>query len=494
MPRSLPPSLSAALTSLRSAQGWTQKELARALGISTKTLSFHERGRSELTRERLETIVALMGLDSADVDATLLALEQVRGRAEPAGSPVGPTREERRIIERTAAAMARSAARVTRSELTRSFQAPRIEQARREAGELWAVLKARPARERRGLVESAGEYQSWALCERLCAESERAAAADARRAVELAELAVRVAGRVPGEESWRSRLQGYAWAHLGNARRVASDLPGAEEAFAKARPLWESGAAGDPGLLSEGQVLDLEASLRRGQRRFGEALSLHDRALAVTQAASQGFILLNKAFTLEQMGLFEPAIEVLERAALRVETRHGLRLLCVLRFNSAVNLCHLGRHADAEALLPEMRGLAAQLGNELDLVRVLWLEGRVAAGLGQMDKALGALSRVREDFVSRGIAYDAALASLELAVLLLEWRRTGQVKALARQMAPIFQAQGVHREALAALRLFCRAADQETATVEMARRLVEYLHRARHDPRLRFSDMENGSP
>jgi len=494
MPRSLPPPLSAALTSLRSAQGWAQRELARALGISTKTLSFHERGRSELTRERLETMVALMGLGSEDIDATLLALEQIRGRAEPAVSPVGPTREERRIIERTAAAMARSAARVTRSELTRSFQAPRIEQARREAGELWAALKARPARERRALVESAGEYRSWALCERLCAESERAAAADARRAVELAELAVRVAARVPGEESWRSRLQGYAWAHLGNARRVASDLPGAEEAFAKARPLWQAGAAGDPGLLPEGQVLDLEASLRRDQRRLGEALSLHNRALAVTLAASQGFILLNKAFTLEQIGRFEPAIEVLEEAALRVDSRRESRLWFALRFQLAVNLDHLGRHTEAEALLPEVRGLAVQLGNELDQIRVLWLEGRVAAGLGQMDKALGALSRVREDFVSRGIAYDAALASLELAALLLEWRRTGQVKALARQMAPVFQSQGVHREALAALRLFCRAADQETATVEMARRLVEYLHRARHDPRLRFSNMENGSP
>jgi tetratricopeptide (TPR) repeat protein/DNA-binding XRE family transcriptional regulator len=493
MPRSLPPPLSAALTSLRSAQGWTQKELAQALGISTKTLSFHERGRSELTRERLETMVALMGLGSEDIDATLLALEQIRGRAEPAVSPVGPTREERRIIERTAAAMARSAARVTRSELTRSFQAPRIEQARREAGELWAVLKARPARERRALVESAGEYRSWALCERLCAESERAAAADARRAVELAELAVRVAARVPGEESWRSRLQGYAWAHLGNARRVAGDLPAAEEAFASARLLWEAGAVGDPGLLPEGRVLDLEASLRRSQGRFDEALRLHNRALAVTQPAGQGIIFLNKAATLEQSGDPEQAIGTLQQAALRVDARREPRLWFALRFQLTVNLCHLRRHAEAEALLPEVRRLGVQLGNELDLIRVLWLEGRVAVGLGQTEDALRALSRVREEFISRGVAYDAALASMELAALYLEGGWTVQIKALARQMAPIFRAQGVHREALAALRLFCQAADQEIATVEMARRLVEYLHRARQDPKLRFSETEAGS-
>ncbi|HEY0510919.1 MAG TPA: helix-turn-helix domain-containing protein [Thermoanaerobaculia bacterium] len=494
MPRSIPPPLSATLTSLRSAQGWTQKELARALGISTKTLCLYERGRSALTREMLEAMAAAMGLESEDVDVTLTSLQQVQAGAVPIVSPVGPTREERRRIERAAAAVGRSAVAVTRSELTRSFQAPRIRQARREAAELWASLKARPPRDRPALVDGAPEYRTWALCERLCAESERAAPADAGRAVELAELALRIAVLVPGEEIWRSRLQGYAWAHLGNARRVSSDLPGAEEAFAKARPLWEAGAGGDPGLLREGQMLDLEASLRRDQRQFGEALKLHDRALAITQPADHGFILLNKASTLEQMDRFELAVEVLERAALRVDVRREPRLWFALRFNLAVNLGHLGRHTEAETLLPEVRGLAVQLGNELDLVRVTWLEGRVAAGLGRPEKALEALSRVRGDFTSLGISYDAALVSLELAVLLLEQERTGQVKALARQMTPIFHAQGVHREALAALRLFCRAADQETATVEMARRLIDYLHRARHDPRLRFSDVEDGNP
>jgi hypothetical protein len=76
-------------------------------------------------------------------------------------------------------------------------------------------------------------------------------------------------------------------------------------------------------------------------------------------------------------------------------------------------------------------------------------------------------------------------------VLYLKQGRPGEVKTLARQMTPIFQAQGVHREALAALRLFCRAAGDETVTVEMARHLVEYLHRARYDPKLRFKESED---
>jgi hypothetical protein len=64
------------------------------------------------------------------------------------------------------------------------------------------------------------------------------------------------------------------------------------------------------------------------------------------------------------------------------------------------------------------------------------------------------------------------------------------VRGLARQMAPIFKAQGIHQEALAALRLFCKAAEQEAATVEMVRRVVEYLYRARHNPELRLETAE----
>ena len=53
-------------------------------------------------------------------------------------------------------------------------------------------------------------------------------------------------------------------------------------------------------------------------------------------------------------------------------------------------------------------------------------------------------------------------------------------------MLRIFEAQGVHREALAALRLFCEAAQSEEATAGLARRVMEYLNRARLNPELRF--------
>jgi hypothetical protein len=162
------------------------------------------------------------------------------------------------------------------------------------------------------------------------------------------------------------------------------------------------------------------------------------------------------------------------------------RLFLCLRHNLADYLSKTQRYAEAESLLPEVKALCGRLGNELDLIRLHWVEGRIAEGLGGTDRAVRILTQVRGDFASRNLHYDTALVSLELATILARCGRPDQVKALARHMAPIFQAQGVHREALAALALFRQAAENEKVTAESARLVLEYLHRARHDPKLRF--------
>jgi hypothetical protein len=114
------------------------------------------------------------------------------------------------------------------------------------------------------------------------------------------------------------------------------------------------------------------------------------------------------------------------------------------------------------------------------------VKARLAAGLGKREEAIAALEEVREAFNSREIPYDAALATLELPTLYLEDGRTGEVQILALELKWIFTAEGIEREALAALRLFYEAAEQEALTVELARRMVSFLYRAQHDPELRF--------
>jgi tetratricopeptide (TPR) repeat protein len=483
-----PPLLSFAFTLLRLAEGLDQKEVAERAGMSPSLLCECESGRDKtMTRSRCEALVDVMGVDRERIDVGLFCAALLLSRESPSGLPLEPSAAVRRRIEAAAARAGRIAVETTRAEFLREATAAQAEKDRRLAERLWARLKPRPAGARLALVEEAPQYQVWALAERLCAESERAAADDPRQAVELAELALQVAERVSGGAAWLSLLAGYVRAHLGNARRVASDLPGAEEEFRRAWQLWKEGSAADTGFLDGSRLLDLEASLLRAQRHWLAALERLDQALAVHPGGEgRGRILLKKGFTLEQMGDYEAAATALHEAAPWIDREREPRSFCVLRFNLTVCLCHAGRYEEAEAGLPELRALTAQPQQRMDRVRRRWLEGRIAGGRGRIPEGIAALVAVRAEFAAEKIFYDEALVSLELAGLYLEQGRTAEVKALTGQMEPVFRGQGVHEEAKKALRLFRRAVELETVTVELVRRLVAYLYRAQHNPELRF--------
>ncbi|HET9211093.1 MAG TPA: helix-turn-helix transcriptional regulator [Thermoanaerobaculia bacterium] len=470
-----------ALIYLREERRWTQKELADAKGLSSyRVISRYENGNDPLRRKELGAMAALMGFSREAVDALLFVYSLVSPpEPEESAFPVELTPEELRRIDRAVIGEAWIQSAELRSYLLAETRRRKVAEDRRHAGELWARLKALPSRERRELVEDSPEFQSWALVERLCLESKHAAADSAERARDLASLALFAAARVQGAAPWLARLQGYAWAYRANAERVANDQPAADKAFARAWQLWRAGD--DGGLLPEWRMLSLEASLRRDVRRLPEALSLLDRALKAAGAdpEARGVILLKKAFVHDQMGDPEGALKTLREAAPCVEARGDRRLVFALRFEIAKGLWALERFAEAEELLPEVRERAVELGNELDLVRVGWLAARVAAGQGRWEEASSGLEQVRRDFTARGLFQDAALAGLELALLHLKAGRTAEVKELARQMAPVFQARGIAREALAAFTVFHEAAQREGATVELALRAIAEVEAAR---------------
>ncbi len=481
-----PSELNLTLTVLRSSLNWTQAELARAGGLPPNAVSDFERANRAFSAGKLEELAGVMGLPVEAVTQARAFVRSMRQHARSPGDPDEDAQADRRHVEKVAVQAGNATAEFARTLLNGLSEEGRALIFRQQARVLWRRLQRRPPSERRTLIEGAPEFRSWALCELICKESIKAAADNADRARELADLALLIADLTPGEASWRWRLQGYAWAHVGNARRVGGDLPGAEEAFSRAAELWKAGTPGDPGILDEAQVLSLEASLRISQGRLLDATELLGRALKIDSGPHRLNLLLQKARVMEWASDYEGSLETLRQASPLVSLEADTRLSWMLRLNSALNLCHLGRYEEAEALFPKIHALTFRLENELDTLRLHWLEGRIAAGQGRTERALMVFSQLQAEFAARGISYDSALVTLELSVLYLEKGRAREVKTLARQMAPIFQAQRVHREALAALMLFCEAAEQEALTLELARRMVDYLYRAKHNPQLRF--------
>jgi transcriptional regulator with XRE-family HTH domain len=470
---------------LRRSSGLTQRRFEEETGLKRGMASAYESGFRTPSREVLDLVGERRGIPRAEIDLLLWRYQIPPGSRHgpsPGQEPVpwGLTDLDLLRIRLEAADLGLLMARRHELDLIAGLSKRKLEAARAEAGRRSEELLALPTlSEQRRAVQIRPEYQSWLVVEKLCDASERAAAKDVKRALHLAELALLAAESFRGAEEERSRTRGYALIFVGNAQRVGSDLNAADRSFAQAERLWLEGAGAKWVLLEEWRLPDRLASLRRDQRRWDEVIPLQNAALKVAPRSSCGRILLSKAFALEQMGQYRRALRALKEAQPFVEAGGDPRLVFALYFNRSVNLIHIGALASAEQLFPEVRRMAIEQRQDLDLVRVTWLEGRIAAARGRLEEGISILQRVRREFTVREIAYDAALAGLEETILHLEAGDFARARQIAEGTVWVFQSRQVREEALKALGLLHEALRGEVATVELARRVRERFLRER---------------
>ncbi|HYQ84462.1 MAG TPA: hypothetical protein VEP28_10735, partial [Rubrobacter sp.] len=418
-------------------------------------------------RKRVDQIAAqVLRVSPQEVERVLRFLNgQELDLAPPGLEALAPW--ELRLVEEARDGVAAMAGPLAESEYGQIALEIQIHRARAEAEACWKQLQAAPPDRRVFLLRSVRAFQTPAFCVRVCAESRAAAPKDASRALTLANLALYVAQHVPGDV--RLRCQAYAWAFVANAHRVSGKLPKANTAFARALDLWAAGKVNDP-FLSEARFLDLEASLRRDQRRIDEALDLLERAFALAKSEEKGNILLKKERVQHACGEFEGAIETLREVEVWIDREQEPRSWFAVRFNLTSDYCGLGRFKEAEALFKEVCELGFKLDQDLDLLRIRWLGAQIKAGFGGEEEAVQTFKALRNEYASQENPFDSALVSLDLAELYLRQERWPAVQILAEEMIQVFRSLGVQREPLAALLLFQEAVQRQQATIELVRR------------------------
>ncbi len=465
---------------LRALSGLSQAMFGKKTGRSPVLIDEWEQGSSLPGEPDLKALAELgAGISRDDADELLELYETQKSAFRRSLDGAGA------LVDSLTAALIRHAAGAVRRLLTLPVAESTPSPTDRAAAEVRiAEMRRLGRRARLAVVRLNEDYQGWALAERCCEESVKEASRDLASAAGWARLALAVAWRVRGPQGWRSRVRAYAMAHWMNILRVQGRLGDAEVCLGRwAKLLWEEGA--DPwGLLDPGRLLDLEGSLRRDQRRFGEALSSFEQAEAVSHHPAR--VLIKKGFTYEVMGDYGRAVATLLAAGAGVEALGDPRLLYMQRFNLAVNYTHIGEFTGALELLQQVRAAVLLRNDRIEACRIFWLEGRILAGLGQRDEARRLLAEARRRFEDEEMPYDVALCLLEEAGLLLAAGRTREVKALTLELTGVFQSKGVHHEARKALRLFQQAVETDAATAGLVRDLLAYLFLARHDEGKRF--------
>jgi len=342
--------------------------------------------------------------------------------------------------------------------------------------------------EREGRVRRArGRFRSPFLIRSLIEESRQHLPSGAAEALHLAGLArtiVQLSPYIPGAFD----LLALATAEKGNACRVLDDVVQAEESFGHVRLLVTEHGVTEPAILA--RVAELEASLRKDQRRFPEAEALLAQAMVHYQISgdNQGLarVLLKLADTYFLAGHFDRAVEQARSTLETIHPEADRRLYLCARHNLAFYLTETGAYKEAAAVVAEDQDRYHEFPDAWTRLRLLWIFARIAAGTGSPADAERGFLAARDGFVAEGNGYDAAMVTLELVLLYLRQGRTADVRQAAEEMVPIFHAQDVHREALAALVLFQDAARREELTVRKVREIAAYLREARGNAGLRF--------
>ncbi len=333
------------------------------------------------------------------------------------------------------------------------------EQSRRRAAErrsarreLKRLLQLSPQQGLEKVQRARRRFQGAALVKLLLEESARRRRHDAGEAYQLAELARAVAQRSSPQVA-RVELIALSTAHMGNARRASGHLREAEDLFASVRRLARDEGVVDPSVLAE--IDHFEGSLRKDQRRFHLAEELLHRAAILYRLCSDKVSVARVFLTLGavyyQEGRLECALETTRSALRRLRRKSEPWLYLCGRYNLALYLTAAGQHEEAAHIVAADEEQYQQFEEPSTQLRLTWIKGRLAAARGEYAEAEKAFVAARDGFALQGVGFDAAMASLDLALIYLQRGRTEEVQRLAGEIVTIFSAEGVEREAAASL-------------------------------------------
>ncbi|MEM7051675.1 MAG: hypothetical protein AAF604_18550 [Acidobacteriota bacterium] len=369
-------------------------------------------------------------------------------------------------------------------------QTERIEDERLEAQQDFDELQKVPPAERGDkILQAHKRFRSHLLADLLLTASREGIPADPAHALHFAELAELVACRCPST-ALGTESQVRALANQANAQRCLGNPQKAHELFGQARSLMRTKGVTDKLVYAE--IDSFEGSLRTDQRRYRQADMLLRRATMHYRLARDDEKVASTLLQLANLNYYQQkldkAIASIKDALTSLAGSDNSRLLLMAHYNLAVYQNEAGEQSDAAATLRRAHRLAVEFGDDWTQLRLRWLEGKIARDLDDAETAESALLEVREGFIAAGSGYDAAMASLDLAVLYAQQGQARPIRQLAEEMMPIFEAEDVHREAMAALILFQEAARQEVVNIAMAKEVLDYLDRARQDPTLKYRE------
>ncbi len=292
---------------------------------------------------------------------------------------------------------------------------------------------------------------------------------NARLAVTVAEAATPVDA---GGRALLNDCRARAWAQLGNAHRIRSEVLEAERAFGRALELTDEGS-GDPGVRVF--VLNYLSTLRNFRRDYEGAARLLEEVIVYHRQEQdrtrEAGALISLAVAKLHSGRPEVAIPLLQRT-LRLLTTQEIELLRAAVQNLVYCYLEMGEAKLAYGLMADAEPHFLNCTDEAILLRMNWLRGKIEKDLGLLHAAEVRLDRVRAAFLRKDLAVEVAVASLDLAEVYALQGRVPDLIRTVGETIPIFQSLRVTRDLLASLLRLRETAASQTAAVALLREVA----------------------
>ena len=300
---------------------------------------------------------------------------------------------------------------------------------RMEAEGLLGELVRLPQEGQKALLKRK-RFRNLDLLDLLVEHSHSLQLASPAKAQSLAELASRLAAILGEREPDAAALLPRAFCLGANALRLQQDLLGAEAQLAKAAPFLA--CAGERAFYCRTAAL-----VRWEEGRTEEAMALLEHALRAYQLQGPQEA-VEVCVGLKGLLLFEEnqipqALQPLNRAWRRMDREQGPPLALRIGMALAISLA-LAQQGDRARRVQQEAWKLYSTGEAREMVRVYGLEGRLLGLLGQLEEAEHVLGSVRQKLLEEPSVGEAALAALDLAMVLAERGRSEDIVRLSEEL------------------------------------------------------------
>jgi tetratricopeptide (TPR) repeat protein len=301
----------------------------------------------------------------------------------------------------------------------------------------------------------------------------------------ISRMAVLAAGALSPEVHGAPRvadLLSRASAGYGNACRIAGDLDEAREALDRAAEFLTQGT-GD--LADRARIYEFKASLEADRGDYDSALAALDAAYALhierDDAHLAGRDLITKGLYLGHTGRSRDAFRLTQRGLGMVDKAREPGLVLSAIHNQLWFLVESGRLREARSLLGAHRDrLATGEAQRLDL---LWLEGRISAGLRNEEAGLRDLEAAEQGFLATGRRAQAANVQLDQAAVHLRQGDSARALALIRAAEEAFLQMDTPQSTRMGLAFVRRSLAERQIPAQFVLRLADIVRRGQREAR-----------